>query len=185
MKIVIGIILLLWGIRLFFRYKMYSPESSMTEEEKEEFARFREQEEKEQAESQAILQKLVVYRTLRASIHAGMSLEEMIDAFAEMCRISVGDPDNLLFEAGTYSFTGEKMFYFSLVRQFQFMDAEEYVQLRLDVLYAPEPKTRLLHCTRWDSRIDGDFFTMVKESRVYEAVQNLPIAKVDIRIEET
>lgn len=185
MKIILGIVMLLWGIYLFIRYKIYHIEDNMTEEDKAEFARFREQEEKAQAESQAVLQKLVVYRTLRASIRDGMTLEEMIDAFAQMCKISVGEPDDLLFETGTYSFTGEKMFYFSLVRQFQFMDEEEYVQLHLDVLYAPDPKTRLLHCTKWDSLTEGSFFDMIKNSRAYKTAKDLPISKVDVRIEET
>lgn len=134
---------------------------------------------------QNFLEKLVVYRTLKASIHVGMTLEEMIDAFAEMCKISVGEPDDLLFETGNYNFTGEKMFYFSLARQFQFLDDNEYVQLRLEVTYAPSPKTALCYTTKWGSLTDGDFFAMVKGSRAFRIARGLPIAEVNVRIEET
>ena len=185
MKILLFIVLLLLGIGLYLRHQIQHFEEHLTEEQKEELARFREQEEKEQAESQALLQKLVVYRTLRASIQDSMTLDAMIDAFAEMCRTSVGDPDDLLFETGTYDFTGENMFYFSLVRQFQFMDEDEYVQLHLDVLYTPSPKTWMLRCAEWDSLTKGDFFEMVRSSRAYQAVKDLPIAKVDVNIFET
>ena len=144
-----------------------------------------EQEAQEIAERQAILQKLVVYRTLRQSITDGMTLEQMIAAFEDMCRISVGDPDDLLFETGTYDLTGEKQFYFSLVRQFQFLDPDEYVQLRLDVRYAPGSETRFLRRATWDSQTAGSFFDTVRSSREYRAVSELPIAGVDVRVEET
>lgn len=144
-----------------------------------------EQEEQKIAESQAALQKLVVYRTLRASIHDGMTLDEILGAFEKMCDISVGDPDDLLFETGTYTFTGEEMFYFSLVRQFQFLDPDEYVQLRLNVLYTPSVKTALLHRTTWDSLTQASFFETVRNSRDYRTVKDLPIAKVEVLIEET
>lgn len=141
--------------------------------------------ETEESSQQEILQKLVVYRTLNGAIHEGMTLAEMVEAFREMCEISVGDPDDLLFETGTYDFTGEKLFYFSLVRQFQFLSDEEYVQLRLDITYLPCPKTKFLFGTKWASRISGDFFDMVTDSKAYRVAQNLPIHKVDVRVEET
>lgn len=132
-----------------------------------------------------ILQKLVVYRTLRDTVRDGMTLEELVDAFAEMCEISVGDPDDLLFETGTYDFTGEKRFYFSLVRQFQFMDENEYVQLHLDVMYAPGTKTALLRNTKWGEPGDGEFFNMIKSSRAFRVVKDLPIDKAVVRVDET
>ena len=142
-------------------------------------------EEPDEDDHQDMLQKLVVYRTLNASIHEGMTLDEMIDAFKEMNKISVGDPDDLLFETGTFDFTGEKLFYFSLVRQFQFLDEDEYVQLHLDVTYLPSPKTKLLFGTKWASRSEGNFFDMVMKSRAYRVAKDLPIYKVHVRVDET
>lgn len=134
----------------------------------------------------AILEGLVVYRQLREAVQNGMTLDEMIDAFAGMCKTSVGEEDDLLFETGTFPFTGEKLFYFSLVRQFRFFtDTDEYVQLHLNVLYTPSPKTRLLRKTYWSSLEEGDFFEIVKSSTAYRTVRDMPYVKIDIRIEET
>lgn len=140
---------------------------------------------REQKERQELLQKLVVYRLLRDSIHEGMALEDMIDAFQQMCKTSVGEPDDLLFETGTFEFSNEKLFYFSLVRQFQFDSNDEYVQLHLDITYAPSPKTALLRGAKWSEPSDANFFPSVKNSLAFKAVQNQPILNVDIRVEDT
>lgn len=161
------------GVRKLVDEKIQSTES------------LQEQDELERAKSQEVLQKLVVYRTLRGSIKDGMTLDEMIDAFARMCEISVGDPDMLLFQVGNYRFTGEKMLHFNLVRQFQFLNEDEYVQLHLDIRYEPSPKTALLFKIKWGDPTDGSFFQMVKSSLAYKIVKNMPIAKVDVRVEET
>lgn len=142
-------------------------------------------EEPESDGHQEILQKLVVYRTLKASIHDGMTLEEMIDAFAEMCKISVGDPDDLLYETGNFDFTGEKQFYFSLVRQFKFLDDDEYVQLRLEVTFPPNAQTALCYTTKWSTLTNGDFFNTVKKSRGFRVAKKLSISSVNVRVEET
>ena len=149
------------------------------------YAAFLEEEARRQAESQEILQKLVVYRKLKELVKEGMTLDELIGAFEEMCGISVGEPDMLLFETGNYNFTGEKRFHFGLVRQFQFLDADEYVQLHLTVLYEPSAKTGLLKKVHWGEPEDGKFFQTVRSSMAYQTAKQLPIVRVDIRIEET
>lgn len=135
--------------------------------------------------SQEELEQLPVYLALRDSVREGMTLDEMIDAFADMCRLPVGDPDDLLFETGTYDFTGPKRFYFSLVRQFQYKSEDEYIQLHLDLLYTPSPATDRICDTEWGSLTDGDFFTMVRSCEAYQLIKDAPMAEVDIRIEET
>ena len=115
----------------------------------------------------------------------GMTLEELIGAFQDMCTVSVGEPDGLLFETGTYDFTGEKLFYFTLARQFQFMDDNEYVQLRMNVLFLPTAATRHLYSVKWGNQTKGDFWGKVQRSRAYKAVKDLPIYKVEILVEDT
>lgn len=185
MKIILGLAILLIGLYLRIRYKIKHFTDNMPPEQR---AKWEEAMtiERERAENrQAPLKSLVVYRILRNSIHDGMTLEEMIDAFAQMCKTPVGDPDDLLFETGTFDFTGEKLFYFSLVRQFQFMDKNEYVQLHLDVLYQPSPITKLIFGTKWDRQVNGDFFEMVKSSRAYAVVKDMTPVRVDVWIDET
>ena len=135
--------------------------------------------------SQEELEQLPVFLALRDSIKDGMTLDEMIDAFVAMCRLSVGDPDDLLFETGTYNFTGKKLFYFSLVRQFQYKNGDEYIQLHLDICYTPSPATARICDTEWGSLTEGDFFDMVRSGNAYQKVKDLPIAEVEVWIEET
>lgn len=143
------------------------------------------QEDSGQSENQEILEKLVVYRTLKENVRQNMTLEELIDTFRQMCDIPVGQPDMLLFQTGNFSFTGEKRFHFDLVRQFQFLDQDEYVQLHLTVLYEPSAKTALLRSVRWGEPEDGQFFQTVRNSPAYRIVKDLPIARVDIDVHET
>lgn len=139
----------------------------------------------EECVSQEELELLPVFLALRDSIKDGMTLDEMIDAFVAMCRLSVGDPDDLLFETGTYNFTGKKLFYFSLVRQFQYKNGDEYIQLHLDICYTPSPATARICDTEWGSLLEGDFFDMVRSSTAYEKVKDQHIASIEVRIEET
>ena len=135
--------------------------------------------------SQEELEQLPVFLALRDSIKNGMTLDEMIEAFASMCRLAVGEPDDLLFETGTYNFTGKKLFYFSLVRQFQYKNGDEYIQLHLDICYTPSPATARICDTEWGSLLEGDFFDMVRSSTAYAKVKEKPIASVEVHIEET
>lgn len=141
--------------------------------------------ERREGVNQEELRALPVYQTLRDSVQEGMALDELIDAFAAMCRLPVGEPDDLLFETGTYNFTGKKLFYFSLVRQFQYKSGDEYIQLRLEVCYAPSPATARICDTEWGSLTEDDFFGMVRSSKAYQKVKDMPMAEVEVRIEET
>ena len=157
----------------------------LSESDNPDYSAHLEEEERRLAEHQEMLQRLVVYRSLRELVQDGMTLDELIDAFEKMCVHNVGEPDMLLFETGTYDFTGKKMFHFDLVRQFQFLNEDEFVQLHLTVLYEPSPKLALLRKIHWGEPEDGSFFSIVRNSRAYHAVMNLPIAQVRIDIHET
>lgn len=61
------------------------------------------------------MDNLVKY--LKNRITDKMTLEDIVSTFEQMCRMPI-ENDMILFETGTFSFTGEPLFYFSLVRQF-------------------------------------------------------------------
>ena len=69
---------------------------------------------------------LVAY--LKNAITDKMPLENIVDVFEQMCQVPI-EEDMILFETGTYSFTGEPFFYFSLVRQFPNNIDDEFYQL--------------------------------------------------------
>lgn len=150
-----------------------------------EYAAYVEEEERQRKESQERLQCLVVYRTLRDTVRDGMTLDDLIDTFENMCDLDVGEPDMLLFQTGTFDFTGEKLYHFDLVRQFDFLGGDELVQLHLTVLYEPSSKLSLLRKIHWGAPEDGRFFATVRGSAAYRAVKSLPIVRVEIDVHET
>ena len=56
-------------------------------------------------------------KQLKEVINEDASVQDIVDRFEEMCREPI-DNDMILFESGTFSFTGEELFCFSLVFPF-------------------------------------------------------------------
>lgn len=127
-------------------------------------------------------------KILKSSISDLMTLGEIIGKFEKMCSIDLEleDPndDVKLFETGIYDFTGEDLFYFSLLRQFP-NEEEEFCQLHLDVLFRPDAVNRELAESAWSFDIDTDFFAYVRNSQAYIAVKDSEILKVDVYMDET
>ena len=125
---------------------------------------------------------------LKAAITEDMTLDEMLDAFKEVCQIPVEvedeDDDILLFETGTYDFTGENLFYFSVTRQFP-DGSDEYYQLHLDVMYQVTPENKKLSSCSWSDEIHGDFFDYIKGTKDYSVIKNQAVLKINIYMDQT
>ena len=102
---------------------------------------------------------------LQNRISNKLSLADIVNVFEEMCSIPI-EEDLILFETGTYSFTGESMFNFSLVRQFP-NDDGEYYQIHVDVLYLPEKGNKDFQQTTWNEDIEENIFNHIKQSQEY------------------
>ncbi len=111
------------------------------------------------------------------------SLEHIVDVFEEMCSIPVAE-DMILFETGTYSFTGESMFHFSLVRQFP-NDEDEYYQIHVDVLYLPEEGNKDFEQTTWNEDVEDNIFNYIKKSQEYDFCKDKEFSKIEIYLDET
>lgn len=120
---------------------------------------------------------------LENAITDGMTLEDIIDVFEQFCQ-PLDEEDTVLFETGIFSFTGEKLFYFSLVKQFPNGD-EEYNQIHVDVLYKPNKENRRFRGSVWDEDLDENIFDYIKKSKAYEYAQNNDYIKVEIYMDET
>lgn len=120
---------------------------------------------------------------LNRKITGKMSLEDIIRAFESMCRLPV-ENDMILFETGTYSFSGEPLFYFSLVRQIP-SDEEEYVQIHLDVLYAPAQKNERYQSSIWNEELEENIFEYIRKSEVYREIKEDEYIKVNVSMDET
>ena len=128
-----------------------------------------------------IKESLLIY--LQNRISDKSSLEDIVNVFEEMCRIPI-EEDTILFETGTYSFTGEPMFYFSLVRQFPNC-GEEYYQIHVDVLYVPEEGNKNFQQGTWNEEIEENIFAYIKKSQEFNYCKVKEFRKVDIYIDET
>lgn len=75
--------------------------------------------------------------------------------------------DALLFQCGTYDFTGREQFHWNLTRQFSLEEEGEYAgmeQLQLTVLYEPAAELRPLEASVWSSDFESleEFFAEVE-----------------------
>lgn len=120
---------------------------------------------------------------LKSNISADNTLDEIINVFEEMCKAPI-EEDLLLNEYGVYNFTGEDLFYYDLVRQYP--DGEdEFYQLRVSIMFAPDEENRYLQATLWEDYTDEDFFDYIRKSDGYEYAKNHKLKSIDIRIDQT
>lgn len=123
---------------------------------------------------------------LEQSIVDKYSLDELISTFEEMCEIPIEEEleKMILFETGTYSFTGKSMFYFSLVRQYP-NEEEEYYQLHLDIMFDPSQDNSSYEQATWSFEIEDNIFDYIRKSKEYMCLKDIPIARIDVYMDET
>lgn len=127
------------------------------------------------------MEKLVDF--LKNEITNEMTLENIIQVFEKMCRIPI-ENDMILFETGTYSFTGEPLFYFSLVRQFP-NEEDEYYQIHVDVLYKPNEQNKLFNEATWNEGLNEDIFDYIRKTEAFTYAKGEKYIEVEIYIDET
>ncbi len=120
---------------------------------------------------------------LQNRISDSSNLEDIVNVFEEMCSIPI-EKDMILFETGTFSFTGEPMFNFSLVRQFPNSD-EEYYQIHVDVLYVPTEENKDFEQSIWNENVEENIFNHIKKSREFDFCKDKEFSKIEIYLDET
>lgn len=128
-----------------------------------------------------VMEKLT--QLLKQEITDHMPLEEIVNVFERMCGTPVED-DHILFETGTFDFTGEPLFYFSLVRQAPDGD-DEYYQIHVDVLYKPTEENHAFSEATWDDELDESIFDYIRESKAFAYGKNREYVKVGIYLGQT
>ena len=121
---------------------------------------------------------------LNNAVNREMRLSELIDAFENMCMLNSSEKDMILFETGTFSFTGESLFYFSLVRQFS-NGEDEFFQLHVDIMYQSNSKNADFSNAYWNDEIEGNFFDFIKTSKVYMDIKDEEIFMLNVYMDET
>ncbi len=120
---------------------------------------------------------------LQAHIDDSMSFGQITDAFAELCAQPTAD-EELLFEAGTYAFTGEPMFTVSLARQIP-DGVDEYYQIRAELSFRPDADNAGIEDVIWIDPADADAFSAVRQSAAFAYADSHTAQSVDVRIDET
>jgi hypothetical protein len=127
--------------------------------------------------------EMALLEFLNNNISSDNTIDEIINVFEEMCKTPIED-DLLLLEYGTYNFTGEKLFYFDLVRQYPDGDGE-YYQLRVSVTFSPDKENRKLNDTLWSDDTEENFFDYIRKSSGYNYAKVNQNKSVVIRIDQT
>lgn len=129
-----------------------------------------------------------ILEILKNEIKGKEKLEELVEAFEIMTKIPIEgvekEQDMILFELGTFSFTGEPLFYFSLVRQIP-NDEEEYIQIHLVIQYKPNEINKSFSSTVWNFDISQDIFEYIRKSKEYLLLQKENIYNIDVYMDET
>jgi hypothetical protein len=98
------------------------------------------------------------------------------------------DSDGLLYQFGTFRLTGEPAFYFDPVRQFAVPDEDEYVQVHLQMQFAPDLAALGQHTEWWfaDSAIAlNDWAQAISRRPEWRTLGQLRPSRVEIYQEET
>ena len=135
------------------------------------------------SEEYSAVDEIPLLEFLNNNISSKNTVDEIINVFEEMCKTPIED-DLLLLEYGTYNFTGEKLFYFDLVRQYPDGDGE-YYQLRVSVTFSPDKENRKLNDTLWSDDTEENFFDYIRKSSGYKYAKGNQIKSVEIRIDQT
>ena len=110
-------------------------------------------------------------------------VEKAVSAFMEFSNYKFEcETDEMLWETGVFNFTGEKLYYFSLVRQFQLEGEDEFWQLHLNLMYDKKPNVLNPYKCLWES--EGEFFEKILKSKAYREVIGKD-CKCNIYFEET
>lgn len=112
-----------------------------------------------------------------------MTTSDIVNTFEKICDLLNKD-EMILFETGTYSFTDEPLFYFSLVKQVP-NNNEEFYQIHVDVLYKPDDENKLYSGAVWNEEIDENIFDFIRKSEAYKYTQNNNFIKIKVYVDET
>ncbi|UNL83242.1 hypothetical protein [Priestia koreensis] len=117
------------------------------------------------------------------------TIESVWSAFKELSRQPVEGEEEvaLLFQCGTYDFTGEKKFHFTFTRQFSIEEEDEPTQLHCEFLFEPLPIFKNHTIEEWYFEYEGeldDFFSSVENADAFQLARDAKPSEFSVYIEE-
>lgn len=117
-----------------------------------------------------------IYQSLRSAVTDDSTLEEMLNAFAEMCRIPVETTSEMfLYEVYSYEFDGQSYLMCHIVRQVDEPHSDEYIQLCLDIEYLLDEDLADFEETTWIEADAAEFLHHIRSGKIYETLTAKPI----------
>ncbi len=120
---------------------------------------------------------------LKDKITDKMPLEDILNIFQQMCNIPI-EEDTILFETGTFSFTGQPLFQISLVRQFPNND-DEYYQIHVDISYNANNENKMFEEAVWNDCLNENIFDYIRKSEAFIYAKDKEYIDVEIYLDET
>jgi hypothetical protein len=113
-----------------------------------------------------------VYQYLSKEISSESTPDQIISAFSQMCKMPVACRDDMILvellpdsESNSYSI--------HLVRQFEFSNSYEYVQLHISIDYNTDSQYELPKVSRWFDTANTDIEDFLMQNKAFDAVSEL------------
>ena len=131
-------------------------------------------------------EEMEIYQYLSQAITGNSSLDEMLDAFAEMSEIPVDSTtDMYLYEVYDYTFEGEEYLNCHIVRQVDEPGTDEYIQLYLDITYLYDEDMAGFEEVIWFDRNATGFLEHIRNGELYRILLDRPIHESYVSISST
>ena len=121
---------------------------------------------------------------LQKNMSDSITFGQITDLFEQLCATPTAD-ELILFEAGTYAFTGRETFTVSLVRQIPTGVDDEFFQIRADISFLPDEDNKRIEDVLWLDVANGDDFSAVRRSNAFSYANTHTSSNIEVYITET
>lgn len=131
-------------------------------------------------------EEMEIYKQLRSAVTDESSLEEMVNAFEQVCAIPVETTSEMfLYEIYSYESEGKNYLLCHIVRQVDEPDSDEYIQLCLDITYCPEEDLSEYDEATWFEADSAGFLDYIRSHELNEIFAKMPIHQRHVSIYAT
>ena len=127
-----------------------------------------------------------IYQALQSAVTEDSTLEEILNAFEDMCSIPVDTGSEMfLYEVYAYKFEGKEYLNCHIVRQVDDPGTDEFIQLHLDIIYHLDEDIAGFNETIWfDADVEG-FLTHIRSGEIYQTLIDKPIDRRYVSTDST